>query len=89
VGSTETDKGIANVAFQNTVDGSIVLVLVNSNKEARPMSVADDNYRFEYTVPAQSVVTFVWSPDQGIAVIRRALWWLKGRQRPDDADGVN
>jgi len=40
-------------------------------------------------VPAQSVVTFVWSPDQGIAVIRRALWWLKGRQRPDDADGVN
>lgn len=89
VRSTETDKGIANVAFQNTVDGSIVLVLVNSNKEVRSVSVADDSYRFEYTVPAQSVVTFVWSPDQGIAVIRRALWWLKGRQRPDDADGVN
>lgn len=89
VRSTETDKGIANVAFQNTVDGSIALVMVNSNTDARPISVVDDNLRFEYTMPAQSVATFVWSPDQGIAVIKRALWWLKGMQRQEGADGQN
>ena len=89
VRSTDTDKGIANVAFQNSVDGSIVLVMVNSNTDARHVSVADDATGFEYTMPAQSVATFVWSQDPGIAVIRRALWWLKGRQPPDDASGAN
>jgi glucosylceramidase len=89
VRSTDTDKGIANVAFQNAVDGSIVLVMVNSNTDERRITVADDANRFEYTMPAQSVATFVWSDQQGIAVIRRALWWVRGRWLPGAADGQN
>jgi glucosylceramidase len=77
VGSTETDKGIDNVAFQNVSDGSIVLVLVNSNTDARNVSVAEGQTRFEYTMLPQSVATFVWNPDQAGAWMRRAFGWLK------------
>jgi len=81
VSSTETEKGIANVAFQNAFDGSVVLVMVNSNAEARPISVAEGATRFEYTMPAKSVATFLWSRDQGITWIRRAIWWLRSRSQ--------
>jgi glucosylceramidase len=83
VKSTDTDaeKGIANVAFQNSVDGSIVLVMVNINKRARPVSVAQGQARFDYTVPGESVVTLRWNPDPAAAYIRRALEWL-GNPRP-------
>jgi glucosylceramidase len=77
VGSTDTDKGLANVAFQNTTDGSIVLVIVNSNADARHVSVAQGQTRFEYTMPPVSVATFVWNPSQASEWMRRALWWFK------------
>jgi glucosylceramidase len=64
VGSSETDKEINNVAFQNAADGSIVLVMVNSHAEARRVSVRQEQTRFHYTLPAQSVATFVWNPQQ-------------------------
>ncbi|WP_343854267.1 glycoside hydrolase family 30 protein [Rhodanobacter soli] len=64
VGSSETDKEINNVAFQNASDGSIVLVVVNSHAEARRVSVRQEQTRFHYTLPAQSVATFVWNPQQ-------------------------
>ncbi len=64
VRSTATDKGIENVAFQNAVGGSVVLVVVNSNTDARLLSVSQNQTRFDYTLPAQSVATFVWNPDQ-------------------------
>jgi len=78
VESTMTDdKGLANVAFQNADDGSIVLVMVNSNAEAFPVSVAQGQTRFEYTMPPESVATFVWHTGQAEAWTRRALEWLK------------
>jgi len=77
VGSTETDKGIDNVAFQNVSDGSIVLVVVNSNTSARSVSVAQGQTGFRYTLPPQSVATFVWNPDQANAWMRRVLGWFK------------
>jgi glucosylceramidase len=77
INSTDTDKGIYNVAFQNVADGSIVLVMVNGNTDARHISVAQDQTRFEYTMPAQSVATFVWDPSQAVAWRQRVLWWLK------------
>ncbi|WP_266182861.1 glycoside hydrolase family 30 protein [Dyella humicola] len=77
VGSTAIDNGIDNVAFQNASDGSIVLVMVNSNAEARLVSVAEGQTRFEYTMPPQSVATFVWNPDQAGAWMRRIRSWLK------------
>jgi glucosylceramidase len=75
---TDADKGIANVAFRNDVDGSIVLVMVNINTSARPVSVTDGRFRFEYTMPPESVATFVWNPDLPGALVRRALRWLGG-----------
>jgi glucosylceramidase len=80
VASTDTDAdlGIANVAFQDASDGTIVLVMVNSRTEARDVSVAEGKTRFEYTMPPRSVATFAWNPDRGIAWMRRAMRWLKG-----------
>jgi len=81
VNSTDTDvddRGIANVAFQNASDGSMVLVMVNLNKEERRVSVTDGRNRFEYAMPAESVATFVWDPDLAAGWIRRAQRWLSG-----------
>jgi glucosylceramidase len=77
VNSTETDKGIDNVAFENASDGSIVLVMVNSNAAERRISVAQGQTRFEYTMPPASVATFAWNPSQAEAWVRRAIWWFK------------
>jgi glucosylceramidase len=63
VGSNATDKGLDNVAFQNASYGSVVLVMVNSNLQARRVVVKQDETRFQYTLPPQSVATFVWNPD--------------------------
>ncbi|WP_109126194.1 glycoside hydrolase family 30 beta sandwich domain-containing protein [Dyella sp. C11] len=78
VNSTATDKGIDNVAFQNADDESIVLVVVNSNKEERHITVADNRARFEYTLPPLSVATFVWNPDPAGTLLRRGMRWLNG-----------
>ncbi|HTV83903.1 MAG TPA: glycoside hydrolase family 30 beta sandwich domain-containing protein [Dyella sp.] len=77
IGSTDTDHGIYNVAFQNSADDSIVLVVVNGSAAARNIAVSQDHTRFEYIMPAQSVATFVWEPGQVGAWRQRLLWWLK------------
>lgn len=77
IGSTDTGKGIHNVAFQNASDGSVVLVVVNGHAQAHKVSVAEGQIRFEYDMPAQSVATFVWNPDPHTAWLRRFLWWMK------------
>lgn len=64
VGSNVTDKGIDNVAFQNAAGGSVVLVVVNSNAEARRVSVKQGRTLFDYALPPQSVATFEWNPDR-------------------------
>jgi glucosylceramidase len=38
--------------------------MVNSHADARRVFVTQDRTRFQYTLPAQSVATFVWNPDQ-------------------------
>ena len=63
VRSTNTDNGIKNVAFQNASAGSIVLVLINGRTDAHAVSVQQGDVHFEYTLPAQSVATFVWNPE--------------------------
>ncbi|WP_430390698.1 glycoside hydrolase family 30 protein [Dyella sp. 20L07] len=77
VSSTATDKGLDNVAFQNASDESIVLVMVNSNTNARDVTVAEGHARFQYTMPPQSVATFVWNPGGVDVWARRVLEWLK------------
>ncbi|HEX5305836.1 MAG TPA: glycoside hydrolase family 30 beta sandwich domain-containing protein [Dyella sp.] len=77
VGSSETEKGVNNVAFRNPGDESLVLVVVNSHTDARTISVAEGSTAFQYAMPPQSVATFVWTPDPAGALIRRALRWLQ------------
>lgn len=62
IASTATRDGLDNVAFQNSDDGSVVLVVTNSNKEPRTFSVGQHGLRFRHTLPARSVATFRWVP---------------------------
>ncbi|MEO8748684.1 MAG: glycoside hydrolase family 30 beta sandwich domain-containing protein, partial [Rhodanobacter sp.] len=63
VTSTSAGKGIDTVAFQNAAGGSVVLVAVNGNAEEHRMSVRQGVRRFQYSLPAYSMATFVWQPD--------------------------
>ncbi|MDE2156522.1 MAG: glycosyl hydrolase [Xanthomonadaceae bacterium] len=62
--AAEKDIAIADVAFRNAHDGTVVLVLVNSDTDARSVFVRQGETRFRYTMPPQSVATFVWNPAQ-------------------------
>ena len=59
--SNETDSGLDNVAFRNQDDGSIVLIAANSATSPRAVLVRCRDREFQFTMPAQSVATFVWS----------------------------
>lgn len=73
---TDKDKGLANVVFQNSTDGSIVMVVVNIRTKARRMSVSQGGHYFEYDMPPESVATFVWNQAPAAAWIKRGLHWL-------------
>jgi glucosylceramidase len=60
--STDTGDDIKNVAFRNPSGGSIVLVLINGKTTPHEVSVQQGELDFRYTMPAESVATFVWQP---------------------------
>lgn len=60
IASTATNNGLDNVAFQNTDDGSVVLIVTNSNSGERTFSVHQQGLRFGYTLPPKSIATFRW-----------------------------
>lgn len=62
VWSSANGKDVANVAFQNADGGSVVLVVVNSGTAAHHIAVSQGDVHFQYTMPAESVATFVWQP---------------------------
>jgi len=78
---TDAPKNLANVAFQND-DGSMVLVMVNIATKERRVSVVDGTNRFEYTMPSESVATFVWNRNLAEEWVRRAAYWLGDFVRP-------
>jgi glucosylceramidase len=51
--------GIEDVAFQNA-DGSIALLALNPANTPQAFAIAWQNKYFNYSLPAQSVATFVW-----------------------------
>ena len=53
-----------DVAFQNP-DGSTVLVAHNENDNAQAFAVQEGQQRFTYTLPGDSLATFVWKGDLG------------------------
>ncbi|MFT3762544.1 MAG: glycoside hydrolase family 30 beta sandwich domain-containing protein [Pseudoxanthomonas sp.] len=65
IASTESGRGLDNVAFLNEDDGSVALVVVNSARTSRRFGVSQGNRAFEYRLPAKSLATFVWkaTPD--------------------------
>lgn len=76
VGSSEPDKDVVNVAFVIPDDGTLVMVMVNSRTEAYAVKVDQGDVGFRYTMPAQSVATFVWQPDPVGSWARRLKRWL-------------
>jgi len=86
VGSSETDKKLNNVAFLNPADGSIVLVVVNSHTDARDIAVTEGETGFQYTMPPESVATFVWNPNPARPWVRKVQrWWQRARRSGDPA----
>jgi glucosylceramidase len=53
---------IEDVAFQNP-DGSIILLVLNSAKNASTFNVSYSGQSFSYTLPAGAIATFSWDMD--------------------------
>ena len=60
------DKGLEDVAFQNT-DGSIGLIVLNNAATAQTFSVAKSGASFTYTLPAGSLATFSWNASAAVS----------------------
>ena len=58
IASNEVD-GLSNVAFRNP-DGSLVLIVLNTQSRSISFSVTADRKAFAYTLPAGAVASFVW-----------------------------
>ena len=58
-GTTGWNGEVMDVAFRNP-DGSTVLVAHNENDNAQAFAVQEGEQRFTYTLPGDSLATFVW-----------------------------
>lgn len=58
-GTTGWNGEVMDVAFKNP-DGSTVLVAHNENDNAQAFAVQEGDQRFTYTLPGDSLATFVW-----------------------------
>jgi glucosylceramidase len=58
-GTTGWNGEVMDVAFRNP-DGSTVLVAHNENDDAQAFAVQEGDQRFTYTLPGDSLATFVW-----------------------------
>ena len=63
IDSTAELEDLQTVAFRNADDGSIALIVCNSASTERRFSTRSGGQRFVYTLPRESVVTFVWKPE--------------------------
>jgi hypothetical protein len=54
--------GLHSVAYRNSDDGSIALLVYNGAEVARRFTVTSGQRRFAYPLPAGSVATFWWRP---------------------------
>jgi glucosylceramidase len=53
---------LRSVAYRNTDDGSLALLVYNGAHAARRFTVTSEQRRFDYALPADSVATFWWRP---------------------------
>ena len=61
-GTTDWNGQVEDVAFINP-DGSTVLVAHNENDNAQAFAAQEGDQRFTYTLPGDSIATFVWHGD--------------------------
>jgi len=61
-GTTDWNGEVEDVAFINP-DGSTVLVAHNENDNAQAFAVQEGDQSFTYTLPGDSIATFVWHGD--------------------------
>jgi len=59
--STSGEARLETVAFQNSDDNSIALIVLNAAANARHFSVRFGAQTFAHTMPGASVATFVWN----------------------------
>jgi glucosylceramidase len=71
-GTTGWNGQIMDVAFVNP-DGSTVLVAHNENDNPQSFAVSENGQSFAYTLPGDSLATFVWARPPGPAPRLRAL----------------
>jgi glucosylceramidase len=65
IGSPNLESSdLPNIAFKNP-DGSIALVVLNDASSPQTFGVDSGGHGFSYTLPANSIVTFTWSPARG------------------------
>jgi glucosylceramidase len=62
IDSSSDMGGLHSVAYRNTADGSLALLVYNGAGQARRFSVTSEQQRFVYRLPADSVATFWWRP---------------------------
>lgn len=62
IDSTAEVDGLKTVAFRNADDGTIALVVCNSATAERRFSVRHGARSIDYTLPRESIATFVWKP---------------------------
>ncbi len=60
IASSPSQRGLENVAFRNADDGSIVVIVLNPASAPQAFVVRASGSAFAYTLPAESVATFVW-----------------------------
>jgi glucosylceramidase len=71
-GTTGWNGQIMDVAFVNP-NGSTVLVADNENDSPRSFAVKENGQRFDYTLPGDSLATFVWDSPPEPALQLQAL----------------
>lgn len=62
IDSTAVVDCMETVAFRNADDGSLVLRVCNSGAAERRVSVRQRAQTFAFTLPRESLATFVWHP---------------------------
>jgi O-glycosyl hydrolase/uncharacterized protein YjdB len=67
IGSSSSSASITTTAFRNT-DGSIAVLAYNANAAAETVKIVNGSNAFNYSIPAASAVTFVWSTGPSVAV---------------------
>ena len=55
-------NGLLSVAFKNSDDGSIAVIVLNDSGAARSFAVKSAGQAFAYSLAAGSAATFVWKP---------------------------